>query len=123
MKTWMTRTRIGFAGVALAAVTVPACLQLPSPTRDAVTRAPADQAAATATVAAPTKAAAQAPEVTVSRRPPPPRVRYIDPKSVKVSPADDPDVVTVKGEQLTAPPALNLPTIDKIPVIESAPTV
>src|SRR5436190_15450614 len=134
MRTRMTRTRICLVAVALVAVAVPACLQLPSPTRDAVARAPADKAAAAkAPPAKPvdkavaSKTPTSPPETTVSRRPAPPRLQYIDLRSVKVSPADPATEVTpVKAEQTAAagPPAsapvkLDLPTIDGAPVIES----
>jgi hypothetical protein len=112
----MTRTRICLVGAALVAAAVPACLQLPSPTNDAATRAPADQAVVSS---APPAAA----ETTVSRRPASPRLQYIDLKSVKVSPAGDAaDVVAAKAEQASPPSApakLDLPTIENSPLIES----
>src|SRR5205807_1040230 len=127
MRTRMTRTRICLAAVALVAAVVPACLQLPSPTRDAVARAPADKAAAAkAPPAKPvdkavaSKTSTAPPETTVSRRPAPPRLQYIDLRSVKVSPADTAtEVTTVKAEQSAAvgppssvPAKLDLPRVD-----------
>jgi hypothetical protein len=121
----MTRTRISFAYAALVAAAVPACVQMPSPPRDAVARAQADKPTA-APVAGKSSATPQ--ETTVSRRPPQPRLQYIDLRSVKVSPADPPQEVTpVKAEQSTdvgpqspSPPAkLDLPRIDSIPLVES----
>jgi hypothetical protein len=122
----MTRTRISLAGAALVAAAVPACLHLPSPSKDAVTRAPADKAvvAKPPAKAVAAKTSTVSPETTVSRRTAPRRLQYIDLRSVKVSPADTPTEVTpVKAEQSSAagpPPAkLELPAVNSIPVIES----
>jgi hypothetical protein len=124
----MTRTRISLAGVALVAAVVPACLQLPSQSRDAVAPPAADNAAPAkpADSSVTSKTAALPPETTVSRRPAPQRLQYIDLRSVKVSPADPPaEVMPAKAEQsvTTGPPTmpakLDLPMIENIPVVES----
>jgi hypothetical protein len=125
----MTRTRMSLAGAALVAAAVPACLQLPSPSKDAVTRAPADKAVVAKPLAkaVASKMATAPPETTVARRPAARRLQYIDLRSVKISPADTPTEVTpVKAEQSaaagptpSAPAKLELPAVNSIPVIES----
>jgi len=125
----MTPTRISLAGAALVAAAVPACLQMPSPTKDAVTRAPTDKAVAAKPTIQPVagKSSATPPETTVSRRPAAQRLKYIDLRSVKVSPADAPTEITpTKAEQSavigpppSAPAKLDLPAVNRIPVIES----
>ncbi|HTK77282.1 MAG TPA: hypothetical protein VL371_18605 [Gemmataceae bacterium] len=121
----MTRTRLTLVGAAFVAAAVPACVQLPSSSRDAVARGQSEKPATQPVANKPPSTSA---ETSVSRSPAEPRLQYIDLRSVKVSPADPPPEVTqVKAEQPTgvgpqtqAPPAkLDLPRIDSIPVVES----